>query len=104
MVLKTLFGMTVTPFQAKSEMGVLGELVAYFGVVECQGQGMLHFHCLLWLKNTPSPNDMQKLLQTHEFREKMQQYIHQNIRAYIHGLDSADMVHDIPTEPDIAFN
>ena len=31
--------MRVTPFQVKSEMGVLGELAAFFGVVECQGRG-----------------------------------------------------------------
>ncbi len=35
-VFETLFGIKVTRFQVKSEMGVLGELAAYFGVVECQ--------------------------------------------------------------------
>ncbi len=47
---------------------------------------------------------MQKLLRTKEFCEKMQQYIHRNIQAYVPGLDSADTVHDILAEPDIAFN
>lgn len=32
-----LFGIKVTPFQVNSEMGTLGELAAFFGVVECQG-------------------------------------------------------------------
>ena len=103
-VLETLFGIKVTRFQVKSELGVLGDLAAYFGVVECQCRGTLHFHCLIWLKNTPSPDDMQKLLRTEGFREEMQRYIHHNIRAYVPGLDSADTVHDIPAEPDIAFN
>ena len=52
-ILTDLFGVHVTKYQVHSEMGVLGEVSAYFGTVESQGRGTLHLHLLIWLKNTP---------------------------------------------------
>ena len=33
-------------------MGIIGEMIGYFGLVESQGRGTLHLHMLVWLKNT----------------------------------------------------
>jgi len=30
-------------------IGILGQVSNYFGVVETNGRGMLHLHCLIWL-------------------------------------------------------
>ena len=57
-ILETLLGIKVTPFHITSELGVLGERAAHFGVVECQERGGLHFHGMLWLKNTPSSDEL----------------------------------------------
>ena len=103
-ILKTLLGIEVTPFQVSTEMGVLGEVGTYFGVVECQGRGTLHFHCLLWLKNSPSAEDMERYLRMESFRQKIQQYIKANIRAYVPGMESEETVKAIPTRTDIAFS
>ena len=32
-----------------NEPGILGDVSTYFGVVEVNGRGMLHVHCLVWL-------------------------------------------------------
>ena len=78
-VLETLLGIKVTSYQVFLEMGVLGEISAYFGVVKCQGRGTLHFHCLLWLKNSLSTDGIQQLLKTKDFCERIQLYIKANI-------------------------
>ena len=56
--LKSLFGIDATKYRVSSEMGLLGVLSAYFGVVEAQGRGCLHVHMLLWLKNAPNADEM----------------------------------------------
>ncbi len=103
-IFETLLGIKVTPYQIKSEMGVLGEIGAYFGVVECQGRGTLHFHCLIWLKNSPSADRIQELLKSEDFRQQMQSYIKANIRAYMPGLEDEETVKAMPARTDIAFN
>jgi Helitron helicase-like domain at N-terminus len=32
------------------ELGILGKVSSHYGVVEANGRGMLHMHCLVWLK------------------------------------------------------
>ena len=32
-----------------TEEGIFGEVSAYYGTVEMQGGGTLHFHCIVWL-------------------------------------------------------
>ncbi|KAI9069658.1 hypothetical protein FKP32DRAFT_1608308 [Trametes sanguinea] len=78
-----------TPFTVRSEEGVLGPVSAYIGAVETQGRGCLHLHMLLWLPNTPSPDE--------EFRQR-------NIRAYLPGLESAASTQAIPKDKGIAFS
>ena len=85
-ILEHLLGVKVTEYQVHSSMGVLCRVAAYFATVESQSQGVLHLHMLLWLLFTPSADEMQALLATDEFRERVRQYIQANIRAYLPGL------------------
>jgi hypothetical protein len=104
LIFRTLFGVTVTQYQVKSRVGVLGPVSAYFGPVESQGRGTLHLHLLLWLQNAPSADEMRVLLTTEEFRNKVVAFIRANIRAYLPGLDSAKSVKAIPRDPELAFS
>ncbi|GJF00155.1 helitron helicase-like domain-containing protein [Phanerochaete sordida] len=103
-VFETLFKIKVSQFQVSSDTGVLGDVAAYFGTVESQGRGTLHLHMLLWLKNTPPPEQMAEMLKTEEFRAKVVAYIRANMRAYVPGLESAETVAAIPREKDLAYN
>jgi len=57
-ILHTLFCIKVLKFKVHASLGILGEISAYFGTVETQGQGSLHLHMLLWWKNGPSFDEM----------------------------------------------
>ncbi len=43
-IFMSLFGV------GQTERGLLGPISNYFGTVETNGRGMLHLHCLVWLK------------------------------------------------------
>lgn len=103
-ILVRLFGVRTTAFHVVSEKGVFGEVAAYFGAVESQGRGTLHFHCLLWLKHAPSADQMQEFLRSDGFCSQMQDYIKTNIHAYVPGLEDEESVKAIPVRSDITFN
>ena len=42
-----------------SNGGLFGPVLAYFGTVETNSRGMLHLHCLVWLKGMSSFSDLQ---------------------------------------------
>ena len=65
--LETLFGISKRSSRTNSEIGVLGHLSGYFGVVEAQGRGSLHVHMLLWLANAPNIKEMHEKLQEEVF-------------------------------------
>ncbi|KUF86403.1 hypothetical protein AM588_10001138 [Phytophthora nicotianae] len=61
-----------------SYRGLLGDVKAYFGMVESQGRGTLHIHLLIWLNHCP-PNStaVMKILgspQGNVFRERVASY------------------------------
>jgi hypothetical protein len=85
-------------------MGILGRVSTYFGTVESQGRGTLHLHMLIWLKNTPSADQLPTLLKSEDFRERMCSYIRANLRAYVLGLESSESVKEIPREDEITYN
>lgn len=101
-LLKHLFGVSVQGHAVHSEIGVLGEVAAYFGTVETQGRGSLHLHMLVWLKNTPSSTELQSLLRSDAFRQKVAAFIKRHIRGYLPGLESADSVRALPSDGEIA--
>lgn len=102
--LETLFGVKITDFQVHNKVGIFGRVSAYFGVVETQGRGTLHFHLLLWLENTPSADGIVKLLKSEAFRSKVTDYIRQNLRAYVPGLENTESIKAVPRQKDIAFS
>ena len=103
-IFETLFGISVTKFQVKSSMGVLGELAVYFGLDEVQNRGSIHLHVLLWHCHAPSPNEILKLLQSEAFHVKVIAYIDANFRAYLPGFDNKESVKAIPKDLEVSFN
>ena len=102
--LETLFGVTVTSYRVHTSEGVFGRVSAYFGVVESQACATLHLHMLLWLLNAPSTEKIEELLRTEAFRARVKEFIRENIRAYLPGLDSADTIKNIPNEVEVAYS
>ncbi|KAI9057349.1 hypothetical protein FKP32DRAFT_1615465 [Trametes sanguinea] len=103
-ILTTLYQVRVTPYTVKSEEGVLGKVSAYVGAVESQGRGTLHLHMLVWLANTPPADEIPRLFQQADFRNRVKTYIAANIRAYLPGLESAESTRAVPKEANIAYN
>nr|GAT44847.1 predicted protein [Mycena chlorophos] len=86
LVLEEVLGITVSLRGAITrKQGVLGRINAYVGTVEAQARGSLHLHLLLWLQGAPSAAQMQEALKSEAFRNKIQQFIKQNIRADVSG-------------------
>ena len=102
-ILEELFGITKHQGHITSERGILGELAAYFGVVEAQGRGTLHLHMLIWLRGTPDCDRMQELLQAEPFREKIKQYIQANVRAHADEL-TEESIKKMAREPQLAYS
>ena len=100
----TLFGVEATTYQVKSRPGIFGQVAAYFGTVESQNRGSLHLHMLLWLKNTPPSYEIESLLQTEGFRDKVRKFICANFRAHLPGFENEKSIKNIPSEDDIAWS
>ena len=103
-VLEHLFGIKVTANQIHMAKGVLGQVAAYFGTVELQGRGTLHFHLLLWLFSTPSADQLSASFKDPEFRRRMAEFIKANIRAYLPGFETASSVKGIEKDSEVAYN
>lgn len=104
-ILTTLFRVKVTGgHQVESGMGIFGRICAYFCTVEAQGRGTLHLHAMLYSQHTPSPSELQELLKTEAFRQKLVNFIRANIRAYSPGLESPESVASIPNEREIGYS
>src|SRR5438045_337225 len=74
------------------EIGILGEVENYFGVVETNGRGMLHLHALIWLTGNFAFDSLRhRLLQDNTFANKMMHYLESIILQSI----------DIDSSPDI---
>lgn len=104
LVIRVLLKVDVTQFCVRSGVGILGEIGGYTGFVESQGRGSLHIHFLLWLKNAPTMTQMAQLLQSPEFRDQIVEYIRQNIRAYLPGLDDRRSLQHIARQSDVAYS
>ena len=102
--LETLFGVSVTSYQVHSSEGIFGTVSAYFGVVESQIRATLHLHILLWLLNAPSMEKMHALLHSEVFRQRIRNFIQDNIRAYLPGLESDESITSVPNEVEIAYS
>lgn len=101
-LLETMYGIKVLQNRVVSNMGVLGRLSGYFGVIEAQGRGSLHVHMFLWLKNAPNGHEMKTFLKNSDFRERMTSYIKANIRAHVDGYDE-EMTTTMPRETHLSY-
>ena len=101
--LETLFGFTSSKRQNESQIGVLGYVNGYFGVIEAQGRGSLHVHMLIWLKNAPNSDEMLELLTQSHFRDKIATFIDHNIRTHLDGFDE-EYVNGTNREPHISYS
>ena len=68
--------------------GLFGPVSTYFGTVETNGHGMLHFHCLIWLQGTHHIAKLrQKLVEDSEFTASFLKFIDSIIKCSLHDLD-----------------
>ncbi|QRV95124.1 Helitron helicase-like domain at N-terminus [Ceratobasidium sp. AG-Ba] len=104
LVLEKLFGIKSTKTHVHSRTGVLGNVKAYFGTVECQGRGTLHLHMLLWLENSPPPRQLKAMLQTSEFRARVLSYIRANVRSYVSQFTTPEELKATPIDAEIAYS
>jgi hypothetical protein len=102
-ILETLFQVKVSKYKVTSKKGILGFVEAYFGLKEVQGRGTIHLHLLLWLKHTPSPDQLLFLLRQESFRDKIKAYIASNIRAYLPGMEDADAIKQQSRSREVAY-
>jgi len=102
-MLETLIGIINHGSHVTSEAGILGQVVAYFGVVEAQGRGTLHLHMFMWLANTPNSDEMEQALKKELFREKIRAYIARNICAHLDDLTDAD-IKSMARQPQLAYS
>jgi Helitron helicase-like domain at N-terminus len=101
-ILQKLFCVNIKGHQVNSGLGILGRVQAYFGLVESQGRGTLHLHMILWLANSPRLDMVPQLLQNSDFRQRVVDYIRENLRAYLPGLETAESIQEIDADKEIA--
>ena len=61
--------------------GILGEVKAYYGIIETQGRGSLHLHLLLWLNTKFSFEEYTQLLYSRTFNTKLLEYLEDVIKC-----------------------
>jgi hypothetical protein len=75
----------------EGQIGIFGEVSTYFGVVETNGRGMLHLHCLVWLAGNLDFFDLRgKMLNDPEFARQMIDYLESIISERIDAYESDD--------------
>ena len=73
-------------------INTLGDVKAYFGVVEAQGRGTLHMHMLIWIKGYHTVSQIDEKLKDAAFRER--------IKDYVSALVSTSMPTPLPADED----
>jgi len=85
------------------EAGILGHVSTYFGVVETNGRGMLHLHCLIWLMgNLDFVNLRERLLHDSDFSLQMVEYLDSVIYECIDSTDIVTSNDSFPSTEDFA--
>ncbi len=71
-----------------SDGGLFGPVLTYFGTVETNGRGMLHLHCLVWLKGMSSFSDLRrKIVDKNGFKARLFSFLDQVIRCELTLVD-----------------
>ena len=104
MILRTLIGVETVQQHVKSHKGIFGRMSAFFGLVESQGWGSLHLHMLIWLKDAPPMDEIESLLKTEEFHQKVKDFIRANLRAYLPGFETADSIKEMPNDVEVRYS
>jgi hypothetical protein len=100
---KILLGVEVGRGRLHSAKGIFGKVSGYFGVVETQGRGALHLHMLIWLEASPSGEELITLLSDQNFKDKVKNFITQNIKACCPGTSSIEDVRSTPVAKSVAW-
>ena len=104
-MLKTLMGIEAHDYSVTAaKTGIFGMVTAHFRVIESQGQGTLHIHMLVWLKGSPSVDEVEALLQTMEFRDRISIFLRQNIHAQAEYLVNEDDIQKTTLTLHLAYN
>jgi hypothetical protein len=72
--------------------GILGHITAYYGTVETQGRGTLHYHSLVWLSGFPYNTDFIKNLDDKDFKEAATRYVDETLSATLKSKDELSQV------------
>ncbi|KAJ5367173.1 hypothetical protein N7541_001114 [Penicillium brevicompactum] len=85
-----------------ADMGILGDVSNYFGVVESNGRGMLHLHTLVWMRGNLGFNQLRdRILADSHFADRMIKFLESVIMHSLHGPDSSpgETVSSTPPSP-----
>ena len=67
-----------------NQAGIFGQVSNYFGIMETNGRGMLHLHCLVWLAGNLEFHNLREQLQSNPiFTAKVIHYLKSVIRCSI---------------------
>jgi hypothetical protein len=73
-----------------ADMGILGDVSNYFGVVESNGRGMLHLHTLVWLRGNLGFSQLRdRILMDQDFVGRMIGFLESIIVHSLHKPDSS---------------
>lgn len=83
-----------------AEVGILGDISNYFGVVESNGRGMLYLHALVWLRGNLGFMQLRnRVLQDSHFASRMIRYLETVIMHSLHDADSHNSEITISSTP-----
>ncbi len=103
-ILEELFGIkaATTGASVSRKDRIFKQVNAYIGAVESQGRETFHLHILLWLRGSPSSKAMMAALLSEAFRDKINEFIRENITA---DLDSAstEEINKMSTQTAISY-
>ncbi|KIL68346.1 hypothetical protein M378DRAFT_21881 [Amanita muscaria Koide BX008] len=102
-MLEVVFGIKSVQGRVSREMGAIGKIQAYVGMVEAQGRGTLHLHLLLWLTDALNAQELREALQGEIFRNHVRTFVARTIRADIDGLNDEE-VNAIPPQRNVGYN
>lgn len=85
------------------EKGIFGFVDGYIGTVEAQGRGTLHLHMVIWLTGSVTSSQMKELLLTEQFRNRVKEFIHANVKADLPGYVGTQVL-TIPKKKNVAFS
>jgi hypothetical protein len=82
-----------------TDIGILGDVSNYFGVVESNGRGMLHLHTLVWVRgNLGFIRLRDRILADGDFANRMIAFLEAVVMHSLHGSDE-DPESTIPNTP-----